>query len=274
MTMNSPDCPCVYDEYGIRTEVCRTCAAGLEQRTRDWYQARCGFATASKAFDIIAKTQKGTPTAKRVNYLFHVVGERLTGMPQGLRFVRSLDERTDLEPEARTAYELYFNKEVTTVGFIHHPTIPFVGASPDGYIGHDGLLEIKALDASTQAKLWLGGQTAKDVIEEYIPQVELGMACTDKSWCDFISWCPFMKDEELRLWRRIIHRDELRILRLQDAVQEFLAEVDEKVVQVKRGGLGFEDESLLAQLTGSIAMIEQPAEVVPIKTKRKRTAIE
>lgn len=266
-------CACTQDEYGTPTSFCREHAATLEQRTRDWHQARCGFATASKAFDIIAKTQKGTPTAKRVNYLFHVVAERLTGMPQGLRFVRSLDERADLEPEARTAYELYFDRTVTTVGFIHHPTIPFVGASPDGYIDHDGLLEIKALDASTQAKLWLGGQTAKDVLEEYLPQVELGMACTDKSWCDFISWCPFMKDEELRLWRRIIHRDERRIIFIEDAVQEFLAEVDEKVEQVKKGGLGIEDDPLLAQLTGSVDMLQPDSTVVPIKTRR-RTAVE
>src|SRR6185295_4850894 len=189
------DCACTVDEYGTPTSFCRAHAAELEQRTRNWYQARCGFATASKAFDIIAKTQKGTPTAKRVNYLFHVVAERLTGAPQGLRFVKSLDERADLEPEARTVYELYFNRDVTTVGFIHHPTIAFVGATPDGYIDSDGILEIKALDASTQAKLWLDGQTAKEVLEEYIPQVDLGMACTQKTWCDFISWCPFMKDQ-------------------------------------------------------------------------------
>lgn len=266
-------CPCVYDEYDLRTEVCREHAAALPQRTRDWYQARCGFATGSKVPDISTRTKNGW-SAKRYNYMYQVVAERLTGQPQGMRFVRSLEERADLEPEARTMYELYFDREVTTVGFIHHPTIEKFGCSPDGFVGDDGIMEIKALDASTHIKLLLGGETEKEVLETYWPQVEAGLSCTDKSWCDFIAYCPFMKDEELRLYRRTIHRDEGRIIKLEDLVREFLFEVREKVEAVQRRGLNGQDNSLLAQLTGSLAIANAPAEVVPIKTRRKRTAVE
>jgi len=267
------DCACVYDEYEIRTEVCRTCAAGLEQRTRDWYQARCGFATGSKALDITTKLKNGNWSSKRENYLYHIVAERLTGIPQGIRYVRSLEERADLEPEARNAYSLYYNREITTVGFIWHPTIEKAGCSPDGYIDHDGLMEIKALDPAQHIKLLLGGESEKLVLEDYIPQCEFGMSCTDKGWCYFVSYCPTMKDEDFRMYRRLIHRDERRIIALNDMYTVFLEEVRAKVDDVLRRGDG-QDASLLAQLTGSIELVAGDRTVVPIQTKRRRTAVE
>jgi hypothetical protein len=268
------NCACKYDEYDLRTEVCRPCAAGLTQRTRDWFQARCGFATASKAFDITTRNKNGAWSAKRTNYLYHVVAERLTGFPQGMRYVRSLEERSDLEPEARRAYAFYFDRDIREVGFIHHPTIEKAGASPDGYIEHDGLLEIKALDAAQHIKLLEEGPAAQDILDEYWPQVDFGMSCTDKSWCDFVSYCPFMKDEELRLYVRTRHRDENRIIILDDMVKEFLEEVDAKADQIRRRGVNGKEASLLAELTGSIGIVKGEGNLVPIKTKRKRTAVE
>src|SRR5690349_12409335 len=103
----SSDCACRWDEFGTATDFCREHAAALVQRTRDWYQARCGFATGSRIADVVKKTQKGW-SEKRYNYLYQLVAERLTGNPQGIRFVRSLEERVELEPEARLGYELYY----------------------------------------------------------------------------------------------------------------------------------------------------------------------
>jgi hypothetical protein len=50
----------------------------MEQRTEEWFAARCGKVTASRVADIIAKTKSG-PSASRENYLAQLVCERLTG---------------------------------------------------------------------------------------------------------------------------------------------------------------------------------------------------
>src|SRR5688572_8719913 len=126
----------------------------MEQRSPEWFAARCGKVTASRIGDMLARTQKGWG-APRKHYLNALVGERLTGRPSPQRVVASMERRLELEPEARTAYEFYSDNDVTEVGFIDHPTIPFAGCSPDGLIGDDGGLEIKNCDPATHNEILL-----------------------------------------------------------------------------------------------------------------------
>jgi hypothetical protein len=198
----------------------------MDQRSPEWYAARCGKVTASRIGDVLARTQKGWG-APRKHYLNALVGERLTGRPSPQRIVASMERRLELEPEARTAYEFYSDNEVTEVGFIEHPTIPNAGCSPDGLIGDDGGLEIKNCDPATHNDILLTGQIDKG----YIYQCDFGMACTGRKWWDFVSYEPFMP-EELKLFVKRIYRDDGRIAEIDLAVIEFLAEVDHKVEQL------------------------------------------
>lgn len=274
--MNSP-CTCKYDEYEIVTEFCRPCAALLPQTLEDgrlnpdWLQARCGFATGSRAYDITKlvqkKKEKGVvtewkPSAERMKYMDHVLAERLTGKPQGIRRIYSLDERRDLEPAARTAYAFYHNCEVREAGFIHHPFIERFGCSPDGLVGDDGMVEIKALDPATHLKLLEGDES---IIAEYKPQIYSGLACTSRNWSDFISYCPQMLDEDDTLFVCRFERDEHEISRLECSVKTFLQEVNDRLQAIKNRN----SNGLMAQLTGSLAMIESPDKVVPIKRRSK-----
>ena len=127
----------------------------MEQRTPEWYAARCGKVTASRLVDVIARTQKGWGAA-RGKYMEQIIAERLTGRPQDMRNVRSLSERADMEPDARDAYTFYTDNEVEEVGFIQHPSIEYAGASPDGVVADDGMIEIKCLDAATHVRLLSG----------------------------------------------------------------------------------------------------------------------
>lgn len=197
------------------------------QRTPEWYQARCGRATASRIVDIITRTRNGWGHA-RAKYLDQLVAERLCGRPQDMRRIKSLDDRADLEPEARAAYSFYTDNEIELVGFIPHPTIENAGASPDGLVNSDGMLEIKALDAANHHKLFAGDLSP---LEDYLPQVHFGMACTERKWCDLVAYCPIMP-EELKMFRQPIQRDDDLITRLESAVKEFLAEVDAKVAML------------------------------------------
>jgi len=146
-----------------------------------------------------------------------------------MRRIKSLDDRADLEPEARAAYAFYTDNEIEMVGFIPHPTIEFAGASPDVLVNSDGMLELKCFDAANHHKLFTGDLAP---FEDYLPQVHFGMACTGRKWCDLVAYCPIMP-EELKLFRQPITRDDDLIARLEEMVSEFLVEVAAKVESVR-----------------------------------------
>jgi YqaJ-like recombinase protein len=261
------DCGCKENEDGLVVEFCRECAAALPQTTEDdrgrlqlnpdWLQARCTFATGSRVKDIVARKQNGDPTAKYEQYKDHLMAERLTGRPQGIRKIYSLEERRDLEPEARLAYELFHNQDVREVGFIHHPFIEKFGCSPDGLCGDDGMIEIKCLDATTHIKLWEGDES---IVEEYKPQIVSGLACTNREWLDFVSYCPQMLDVEKQLKVLRFRRNEDEISKLECSVKKFLTEVDTRMrafqEQTQSNG-----NDLRSQLTESIAIKRRGAKV-------------
>jgi hypothetical protein len=125
----------------------------MEQHSPEWWAARVGRATASRIGDLMArnKPKKGQDvgewSARRYNYLAEKVAERVTGKPRDRRKIASLDERLELEPDARAAYEFYNDTTIELVGFVDHPRIPFAGCSPDGLVGADGGVEIKCCDS-------------------------------------------------------------------------------------------------------------------------------
>ena len=276
-------CACQYNEYEIRTEVCRVCAAALPQQLDDgslnpeWLQARCGWATASRAHDItklVQKTKKNgvvtewKSSSDRDRYMDQLLAERLTGQPQNGKSIYSLNERRRLETPARAAYSFFYDREVVQVGFIHHLFIERFGASPDGYVGDYGIIEIKNLDAAQHIKLWEGGEREESVFSEYRPQVNSGLACTNREWCDFISYQPAMLDEELKLYVNRVWRNESETSALENSVKAFLEELAQKVEMVKSRGIsGYQSPALTNQLEQSIALARKPNAVHARKGK-------
>jgi hypothetical protein len=198
------------------------------QHTAEWWEARCGKVTASRIGDLMRRLKKGGWGADHYNYLEEKIAERITGKPRDRKKVASLDYRLELEPDARIAYEFYFDSEVVQVGFIEHPRIPNFGASPDGLIGTDGGQEIKCLDPETHIRLIRAG----GVDQDYVYQCQSGMACTDRKWWEFVAYCPEMP-EEGKIWVQRFERDDVLIADIETNVIEFLAEVDQKVAEVK-----------------------------------------
>lgn len=218
------------------------------QHSQEWWDSRCGKVTASRVGDLMRRLKKGAWAADHYNYLEEKIAERITGKPRDRKKVASLDYRLELEPEARVAYEFYFDNEVVQVGFIEHPRIPNFGASPDGLIGTDGGQEIKCLDPETHIRLIRAG----GVDEDYVYQSQSGMACTGRKWWEFVAYCPEMP-EEGKLWVQRIQRDEAMIADIETNVIEFLAEVDQKVAEVRALMLG--ESALGAALKGSLAAL-------------------
>src|SRR5262252_5501433 len=110
------------------------------QNTDAWRKAKVGKLSASKFADAMARTRNGWG-ASRARYIGELVSERLTGML--FKRYQSDDMRrgSELEPEARDAYEFHCDAEVVQVGFIDHPTVAMSGCSPDGLVGDHGLVE-------------------------------------------------------------------------------------------------------------------------------------
>lgn len=199
----------------------------IEQRTNEWYLERLGKVTASKIADVIARTKTGF-SASRDNYKAQLVTEILTGVPyEGYRSAAMLDG-IEREPIARGKYADRIFESVTETGFVVHPTIPRSGASPDGLVGDDGLVEIKCpLTATHIGYLMDDGAPSK-----YIPQMQWQMACTGRKWCDFVSFDDRLP-ENMQLYVTRVERDDVYIVTLEEQVRRFLEEVDQTVEALK-----------------------------------------
>lgn len=198
----------------------------IEQGSEEWMALRRGKVTASRVSDVIAKTKTGWG-ASRANYMAELVAERLTGNTAEGFTNAAMQWGTEKEPEARSAYEFRMDATVDVIGFVDHPTLNMSGASPDGLIGKDGLLEIKCPNTATHIDTLLG----LTVPSKYVTQMQWQMACTNRAWCDFVSFDPRMP-EAMRLFVSRVHRDNEMIGELEQAIKVFLAELEKKVTDL------------------------------------------
>lgn len=200
----------------------------IVQGTPEWFAARCGKVTASRVADVIAKTKTGWG-AGRANYAAELIAERLTGCTAPSFINAAMQWGTDTEPFARTAYSERFATEVAEIGFVDHPEIAMTGASPDGLIGDDGMLEIKCPNTATH----LDTLQSQTVPGKYITQMQWHMACCGREWCDFASYDPRLPPH-LRLFVKRVPRDVSLILELETEVTAFIAEIEAKLVELSR----------------------------------------
>jgi len=200
----------------------------IEQGTDEWFAIRCGKVTASRVADVIATTKSGY-SASRANYEAQLICEILTGKPAESYSNAAMQWGTETEPLARAQYELKTGEMVNQVGFVVHPMIEQAGASPDGLVGSEGLIEIKCPNTSTHLDTLL----AQKVSSKYITQMTWQMVCTGRKWCDFVSYDPRLP-ENLQLFVQRIELDEDYAKKLQNEVVMFLVEVNEKIEKLRK----------------------------------------
>jgi putative phage-type endonuclease len=198
----------------------------MEQRTDDWFAARLGKVTASRVADVVAKTKSGY-SASRDNYMADLIVERLTGQKAAGFSSAAMEWGVEQEPLARAAYSARTGELVEEVGFIDHPTVAMSGASPDGLVS-EGCVEFKCPNTATHLEYLLAGKPP----EKYVTQMQWQMACTNRPWCDFVSYDSRLP-EHLQMLIVRVPRDDKRIAELEDEVRKFLAELDEKVTKLK-----------------------------------------
>jgi putative phage-type endonuclease len=194
----------------------------MDQRSVEWIEARLGHATGSRASDMLA----GKDTQARKGYITQLVTERLTGMSQDFYTNADMQRGIEVEPVARAAYQA--NHElVDEVGFIKHPTILWFGASPDGLVGSDGLVEIKCPRSTTHLEYI----QAKKPPAKYVPQMMAQLSCTGRKWVDFVSFDNRFP-EHLQLFVVRFEPSAEELEKFESKVKEFLNEVNNLMEQL------------------------------------------
>lgn len=198
----------------------------IVQGSEEWKALRLGKVTASRVADVVARTKTGYG-ASRANYMAQLIAERLTGTAAESYTNAAMQHGVDTEPEARAAYEFYQGVTVEQVAFVPHSKIDQAGASPDGLIGNDGLVELKCPNTATHLDTLLG----QAVPAKYIDQMQFQMACTGRKWNDFVSYDPRMP-ENMRLFIKRVPRDDKRIAELESEIAAFLLEMAVKLSEL------------------------------------------
>ena len=195
----------------------------MDQGSEEWFTIRIGKVTASRVADVLAKTKSGY-SASRDNYMAQLVCERLTKQKAEGFTNAAMQHGTETEPLARAAYEALKDVLVDEVGFVPHPTIQMAGASPDGLVGEDGLIECKCPQTNTHIETLL----TQSVPTKYFTQMQFQLACTGRKWCDFVSFDNRLP-EELQLFVKRVPRDDTYIKLMEAEIVQFIAELDDKI---------------------------------------------
>ncbi len=170
----------------------------------EWHALRCGAVTASKFRDAVEKTAKGLSTSKSRLYAAQVAVERVSKEPCGEVFNSwQMKRGQEIEPAARLAYEMETGNVATEAGVALTDDRLF-GYSTDGFVGDDGMIEIKSLvGAEIVIEMWQTGD-----MSEYMHQMQGGMWITGRKWCDFVMYCPQLANVGKALFLRRVERDD------------------------------------------------------------------
>jgi putative phage-type endonuclease len=154
----------------------------MPQGSEEWYNIRKLKLTASNA-QAIGNQGKGLETLCR-----QLVCEYLS-KPKDSYTNLDIERGIELEEDARIVYSLNTDNNVQQVGFIE--ISDFVGCSPDGLIGDDGLVEIKCYSD----KHYLDYVLDEIIDSRYIWQMQMQMMLTCRDWCDFVVYNPNFDNE-------------------------------------------------------------------------------
>ena len=192
----------------------------MEQRTDEWYLVRAGKVTASNVYKVLSKGKGGADSKTRLSYMLELLGDRMEGCPVTGYQSEAMARGSELEPDARNAYSFETGFIVDETGFVLHPKIKGFGASPDGLVEDDGLVEIKCPNRATHIDTFVNGT----IDNKYILQMQTQLACTGRKWCDFVSYYPALGENSLFIKR--IEADQAMIAEIEQAVIKFLNELD------------------------------------------------
>ena len=161
------------------------------QNTDEWFNLRLGRFTASTFKDLfMSKSTSGYEKS-----IYKPVFERLTNeLPESFSS-EYMERGHELEPIAKDVYEMESFNIVKNGGFFTFGE--WIGASPDGLIDSDGILEIKCPAYNTMINYLL----KRELPNIYKWQVHGQLYVTGRNWCDFLAFHPKLKPLIIRIDR-------------------------------------------------------------------------
>lgn len=193
-----------------------------EQQSPQWLKERCGLLTASRMADAMEFLKGGKESQARKKYKIELVAERMTDTMVSRFVTDAMQWGIEQEESARARYEEATGNLVQKCGFAIHGDIPCFGASPDGLVGTDGLVEIKCPTTSTYVE-WVSGGV---VPAQHVPQMLAQLAVTGRKWVDFFAYDPRIKVREAQVFLRRFEPTEKDIADVEGFAKNFLAEVE------------------------------------------------
>lgn len=211
-----------------------------QQRSEEWYKLRLGKFTASEIHKLLStgsrkmteeeleSYKKENPKGKRTTidclgdtfetYCFEKAVEIVFGIDEEESFT-SFDMKRGIELEPIAFRKFQELKDLDFVEVKEAYFFPFgedAGASPDGVVGNDGVLEIKCPRSGKFFKLIKGG--LDEIDKEYIAQMQFQMLCSNSKNAHFFNYIIFKGKE---MWHEIVvERDEKMI----DLIKERLVQ--------------------------------------------------
>lgn len=199
-----------------------------EQGSAEWLSMRLGKVTASRVKDVLSKGRGSAPSKTAESYMMELIAEALTGESKPFFENDAMRWGTETEPQARSMYEVNNGfVSVKEVAFVEHNE--FIGISPDGLVGDDGLLEIKCPNTTTQLKRAL----SDDYSADYKAQIQMQLWVTERQWCDFVSFDPRLDCAAGYLQQRV-ERDEEYIEEMKTKVYAFVERMNELIEQLTK----------------------------------------
>jgi putative phage-type endonuclease len=204
------------------------------QGSDEWKAVRCGVVTASRFADVMTNGKGGQPSKTSQAYMLEKIGEILTGKPADEITAKQVAWGNEHEPSARSKYVWEHGVELCEIGFVKHPKLPRVGASPDALIKDGagnvvGGIEIKC---PWNTSVHLNTMLSRNVPSDYEWQVQGNMACSGALWWDFVSFDPRLEDG-LDLVVIRVQRDDEMIGDLEERLKEFVEVMEAKLKKIR-----------------------------------------
>jgi putative phage-type endonuclease len=157
------------------------------QRTDEWHRQRRGKLTASVMGQALGLTPWGSPKVLAKGLSTDCAApEKYTNA--------AMQWGTVMEPNGLLEYAVATGSQVEPTGFWQHAHVDWIGGSPDGLIGTDGMVEIKCPFTR---------RVYPELPPYYYLQVNALLEITGRQWCDLCVWTP----SDLKIWR-IVRRDD------------------------------------------------------------------
>lgn len=196
-----------------------------------WHAARRGKVTASLFSVACDQLKKGGLNSKAVTYAANLAMERVCGQTTEMYVTWPMKRGTELEPDARLAYEVETGNASIGGNCICTTDDQLYGYSPDGFVGAAGLIEVKCLvSAQTIISVWDDGD-----LSDWMHQMQGGLWITDREWCDFIMYAPQLSSVGKSLFVKRVPRDEVFINTMKAQLEIFTHIVEENEAVLRRG---------------------------------------